>query len=337
MFTFSPRKRLEKKILRIVNGITDNTTPAPRKLGGTGLKVVVGSDSTSWKAYREAEKLKKPKAYQVAKDLFLNEDNERRREGFYVIFKCLWKNLQNEEILLFSLDALQKEKNKTIISALRSIASARQEISDQCCIAVSYFLDSKNLKVALAASEVIARCNTKNRETEAQLLKLLKKVTGKYDIRNVVVALSKVGSENSVEPIKKKIATIGNCDQLGSCLHAIGESYGEKCCSLYIDYFKSSRNSFVKSQALRCINDHCVGYNVSQDVFKRGKSLITAKTSRSTIASEKHQSDLIICLQYLKKDDPKLFTKLLEMAQQEEANVSENERAQMAELQAKVK
>lgn len=79
------------------------------------------SETISWKAYREAEKLTDDSLYLVLKKLILlhpQEEYEDYREAAYHILIQLLKNVPKDEYFIFYLEQLEKEGNSNLLCSV---------------------------------------------------------------------------------------------------------------------------------------------------------------------------------------------------------------------------
>lgn len=184
------------------------------------------SETISWKAYREAEKLTDDSLYPVLKKLILlhpQEEYVAYREAAYHILIQLLKNVPKDEYFIFYLEQLEKEHNSNLLCSV--LFSARDikippAISADSVIALTKSEDESVRKDAIYALQSSA--TPESRQALRYYIEQEDVKTFKDEITNANMALGEIGCAEDIPVLEKHTKNV-NGDIRGSANIAIAK------------------------------------------------------------------------------------------------------------------
>ena len=114
---------------------------APARSFGRGVKAIFASDSSRWKALREAEALQDYKYFEATKGLLEEETDKKRKDRYYFILIRFWKKTNDEKILVYILNSLSMEKEDSFVSQQLSFIGQQYTPIEHTIPIIEKFLD----------------------------------------------------------------------------------------------------------------------------------------------------------------------------------------------------
>lgn len=184
------------------------------------------SETISWKAYREAEKLTDVSLYPVLKKLILlhpQEEYADYREAAYHILVQLLKNVPKDEYFIFFLEQLEKEHNSELLCSV--LFSARDikippAVSADSIIALTKSEDEMVRNDAIYALQSSA--TPESRQALRYYIEQEDVKTFKDEITNANMALGEIGCAEDIPVLEKHTKNV-NGDIRGSANIAIAK------------------------------------------------------------------------------------------------------------------
>jgi len=272
-------------------------------------KIVAGYDSSktiSWKALREAEKIKNPEYIDLLVSYIENEKDKKKRGSAYFILGKIAKNINDLKIGQFLINRIEKETDKYIIGSL--LDRLADIIKPKDTNLEPLISATKDSKWQIRHSAIQALSLTENETAEERLIEILKNSNENYDLIYANSTLGKIGSEKSI-PYLQKMLDNKSQDVSSSALSVLIKIAKEKEINTYRKYLVKGK---LKVSAISGV----VEYGDETDIVmitKRIKELVSRKRSIEIIL-EKGKTEIIVALEFLKKFKPykKEYSKLLD-------------------------
>ncbi|MGZ3864090.1 MAG: HEAT repeat domain-containing protein [Bacteroidia bacterium] len=183
---------IEDLIIRMSD---DSLLPGEKLSAGT---LYDSSKTISSAAHNEARNLKDPKYIDELEQLLKSEKNKEKRKNIILILGYLAKNVGKNEVANTLIESLKTEKDRFTIIALLNRIEELFKNSSVDLTPIHKLFDHKNWHIRSAAYSGIT--NTENK-VEEMLTNKLKTVTDKTDILYLLRALSKVGTQKSLDAV----------------------------------------------------------------------------------------------------------------------------------------
>lgn len=176
-------------------------------------KEPVGSESVSWQAHREAEKITDSLYVPILKvildkDYFLKED-----KSVFFILKCIANNLNDVKVIDYMVNFLSEREeedkydNETLYLLMSTIHDAEMMYNS----GVDYFIslvDDEDEMIRNIAIKLLGKTINHKTEAEKGLIGVLENAYDDYGIRNAANSLYAIRSKNSIKALKKSLEDI---------------------------------------------------------------------------------------------------------------------------------
>jgi len=163
------------------------------------------SDSASWHAHREAEKLSDPSMIDELVEYLLKKRSKVERKAAYFILGKIGKNVGSAKASHVLLEQVRVEKDKYALStALDSITSLRLREDDDISPITNLLNDSRWL---VRHSAIQALRLTSSPEAELNLITLLENTKDDFDKIYCHSTLSFIGTERSISALQANTAS----------------------------------------------------------------------------------------------------------------------------------
>ncbi|GIN87635.1 hypothetical protein J6TS2_40210 [Heyndrickxia sporothermodurans] len=159
------------------------------------------SDSISWKAYREAEKIKDESQIPYLIELIEKLKNKRsrqdrvKREAVYFILKWIGINTSNRQVPEIFFKCLSFETNMHTVGDLLDYIRVQNDFIPDYREIIQ-FLEDKRWQIRFPAIDLLGKC--KEPEVENELINLLETSNDPDEVLCICNALQNIGTEKSI-------------------------------------------------------------------------------------------------------------------------------------------
>ncbi|MDO6440182.1 hypothetical protein Q4534_22330 [Cyclobacterium sp. 1_MG-2023] len=163
------------------------------------------TETVSWKALREAEKIDNGEFVQQLIDFIDKEKNKKNRDRAYFILGHLAKNTNDYSATQFLIHRVDKETDKYILASLldRIAYLDKQRGTDLNPI----FKATKNNKWLVRYSAIQALKNTNDENAEKSLIDILDQSKDPSDLTYSNSTLNRIGTTKAVPHIEKHLSS----------------------------------------------------------------------------------------------------------------------------------
>jgi len=163
------------------------------------------SNTVSWKAFREAEKIDNPEFVPQLVDFIDNEKNKKNRAPAYFILGHLAKNTNNNSAAQYLIYRVDKEIDKYILSSLLDrIAALNKPFGTDLKPVINA---TNNKKWLIRYSAIQALKNSNDEDAEKTLTDILDQSKDPYDLTYSNSALNRIGTPKAIPHIEKHLSS----------------------------------------------------------------------------------------------------------------------------------
>lgn len=253
--------------------------------------VRISSETISWKAFREAEKIDNESYIQQLIEFIETEKNKEKRDSAYFVLGHIAKNIKNEEATNFLIQRIEKEKDKYVIS---SLLERIQYLEKSEKIDISPIINAtKSSNWNIRQSAISALSNSKSSLAENVLLDIINNSDDEYNLFYANRSLSSVGTRKSI-PSLQKLLDHKKQDVSGTALNAILEISNQTDLPIFIEQLQKGKNKFTALLGVIKYGNSLVIPNI----IKRVKELVAKKRTIQVIGT-KQKTEIIFAMEFL--------------------------------------
>ncbi|WP_344674012.1 hypothetical protein [Sphingobacterium kyonggiense] len=291
------KKKLPKKMDIYLTSLIERT------LDKSDREIVrISSESISWKALREAEKIDDENYITQLVQYIETEKEKEKRDSAYFILGHIANNTKNKIATDFLIERIEKEKDKSILSSLLDRIKYLEKTEETD---IQPIINATKSKVwSIRQSAISALSNAKNSLAENTLLEIINNSIDEYDLYYANCSLLSTGTKNSISSLVK-LLDHKKQDVSGTALSAILNLSDSSNLSLFVSQLEKGKNKFTALLGVIKFGDTTVIPNV----VKRVKELVSKKRTRQVIGSY-GKTELIFAMEFLsnfasESDEPK--------------------------------
>ncbi len=264
--------------------------------------VRISSESISWKALREAEKIDDENYITQLVEYIETEKEKDKRDSAYFILGQIANNTKSKIATSFLIQRIEKEKDKYIVSSLLDRIKYLEKTEDTDVKPIVNLTKSKVWNIRQSA--ISALSNTKNSLAENTLLEIINNSTDEYDLYYANCSLSSTGTRNSISSLIK-LLDHKKQDVSGTALNAVLELSDSSDLPLFVSQLEKGKNKFTALLGVIKFGKTTIIPNV----VKRIKELVAKKRTRQVVGSH-GKTELIFAMEFLsnftnESDEPK--------------------------------
>lgn len=187
---------------------------------------VVGSETVSWKAHREAEEIDDPLYIPILKTILRESDSLDEMNAAYFIFNSITKNLNDTKSADFIIDHLietmkeGKFDNETLYYLMSSIYDNGMCFNGKIDQFID-LVDDEDDMIRNTSIRLLGRTLRYKEKAESALIDVLKNSYDDYGIRYAADSLYSVGSSNSIDALSFALEEAENEDAVESVKKAL--------------------------------------------------------------------------------------------------------------------
>lgn len=187
---------------------------------------VVGSESVSWKAHREAEEIDDPLYIPILKTIVRENDSLNEMKAAYFIFNSITKKLNDTKSADFIVDHLaetmkeDKFDNEALYYLMSSIYDNGMYFNSNIDEFVD-LVDDEDDMIRNTSIRLLGRTLSYKEKAESALIEVLKNSYDDYGIRYAADSLYSVGSSNSIDALSFALEEAENEDAVESVKKAL--------------------------------------------------------------------------------------------------------------------
>lgn len=164
-----------------------------------------GSETISWKAFREAERITDESYISELIGFIDKEKNKKKRDKAYFILFKIAKSTDNLEATQFLIFRIEKETDKYILmSVLDGLADLNKPKGTDL---ENIIIATENEKWQIRHSAINALKKTNDEAVENLVLKILNSTDDKYNISSCISTLKDIGTEKSIPHLEKYLSS----------------------------------------------------------------------------------------------------------------------------------
>ena len=259
--------------------------------GDTRVDSSPGSQTVSWHAHRDAEKLDDPASANILIEIARCETNAQRRRDAIFILGCLGNNCPSEATTRALLDQLKAESNKYHIENLLAAIRKQPKVpADPTLIALTADPHSAVRHAAILALE-----NCRTREAEECLLAHVANTDNQFDLSYANLVLGRIGTERSIQYLAE--AAQHKSERIAApAIHALAEIGSRRELPVFVECLRTGRAKWTAMSAIERHGDE----TAIEPVIQRVKQILRTKRKRRQISD----SELTIGLRFLARHRP---------------------------------
>jgi len=263
------------------------------------------SQTISWKALREAEKLSDVSFIPQLVAFIDKEKNKEKRDSAYFILGKIAKNSNDITAVKYLISRIDKETDKYVISSLLDRIRDLHKLEETDIQPIINAIDNKNWQIKQSAIQALQHTN--NQLVENRLIRILENsASDEYDLMYANWTLANVGTKKSI-PYLTKLLSHKKQDVSFSALGAIVKIADETYLPLFLEQLDKGKNKIVALEGVLKFGKE----NVIPNIIKRIKELVAKQRTRQVIFSKDNKTELIVGMEFLQKYSEKAEMKNL--------------------------
>jgi len=276
------------------------------------------SQTTSWKALREAEKLDEVGYISELREYVNVEKDKKKRDSAYFILGWLGYKLESPEAIHAILARLPSEKDKSVLSSMLDCVHRAEIAYTDCVEDVLRLTEDNRWLVRHAAIRALAHAGDGLERVDACLRSILETAKDEYDLLYACMALRADSAPDVIAPLTAIIDQQKRQDVLCVAIGALANIAKQHQTAKYLEVLETKRDSAVKAAAVAAIRRYGDSDAV-EAVIKRVKAILARKRKIEVVAvGDNCNPELVDALLYLRRHEaedkriPKLFQWVVE-------------------------
>lgn len=274
---------MEKYLTELIDRMLDDSD--------NNIVPFISSNTISWKAFREAERIT-DETYIPQLIIFIdNEKNKEKRGHAYFILGHIAKNVGDITATKYLISRVDKEKDKSIISSLLRRIENLQKPSDTN---IQPLLDATYSTISqIRTSAILSLKNTKNNLAEETLLNIIKNPADEYDLMYVNWSIANIGTRKSISFLLQ-LLDHKKQDVSGSALEAILAIGDASDLPIFIGQLEKGKNKFTALLGVIKYGDAII----IPKIVARIKQLVSKKRAIEVIGTDR-KTEIVFALEFL--------------------------------------